>query len=63
MTKDDQAFIVQQFTQHLVANGGNKITEAVGTGLMAALTQIISSRLTPAMPPEAATEAPKEITP
>lgn len=49
MTQDDQTFILQQFTQHLAANSGNRITDALGQGLMGILTQLTTMRLD--MPP------------
>lgn len=52
MTSDDQQFIVQNFAQHLAANGGNKITEALGQGLLNVLAQIIAVRIEAQDPPK-----------
>ena len=45
MTPSDQQHILQSFMSHLQANGGAKITEALGMGLMAALTAITAERI------------------
>ena len=45
MTQDDQTHILTQFQQHLAANMGNRITDALAHGLLSVLTIITSERV------------------
>ncbi len=52
MTESDQQHIIAQMQQHLAANMGNRITDALAHGLLAVLSIITSERI--------AKDAPKE---
>ena len=57
MTQDDQTHVLAQMQQHLAANMGNRITDALAHGLLAVLSIITSERIVAEIP---AQEAPKE---
>ena len=57
MTQDDQTHILAQIQQHLAANVGNRITDALAHGLLAVLSIITSERIVAETP---AQEAQKE---
>ena len=57
MNAEDQQHILQQMQQHLAANMGNRITDALAHGLIAVLSIITSERIVVEAP---AQKTPKE---
>lgn len=45
MTQDDQTHILAQMQQHIAANMGNRITDALAHGLLSVLTIVTSERV------------------